>query len=69
MKLRKGTWGELFTFDDEDEGFETPLGLDNDEGEGVEFLDEANEAINRLYQKTNKRGRLMKQPRRAESWQ
>lgn len=70
MKSRKGKWGELFSFDDEPGEFELPLELDLDaEGDGIVFLEEAHEAINRLSQKTNKRGRLMKQPRRAESWQ
>jgi hypothetical protein len=68
LKSRKGNWGELFGFDNEEEGFDAPLGLENAEGEGIEFLEEAHEAINRLSQKANKRGRLMKQPRRAESW-
>jgi hypothetical protein len=68
LKSRKGHWGEIFGFDQEDEDFEAPLGLENAEGEGIEFLDEAHEAINRLSQKTNKRGKLMRQPRRAESW-
>lgn len=71
MKSRKGKWGELFKFDkDEDEGFfEEPLELEGQEGDGVMFLNEAHEALNKLSQKTNKRGRLMKQPKRAESWQ
>ncbi len=71
MKSRKGKWGELFSFDkDEDEGlFEEPLELEGQEGDGVMFLEEAHEALNKLSQKTNKRGRLMKQPKRAESWQ
>lgn len=71
MKSRKGKWGELFNFDkDEDEGFfEEPLELEGQEGDGVLFLEEAHEALNKLSQKTNKRGRLMKQPKRAESWQ
>lgn len=69
MKSRKGKWDELFNFDDnEDEVFEAPLGLENAQGEGVEFLNEAHEALNKLSQKANKRGKLMKQPRRAESW-
>ncbi len=71
MKSRKGKWGELFSFDkDEDEElFEEPLDLEGQEGDGVLFLEEAHEALNKLSQKTNKRGRLMKQPKRAESWQ
>lgn len=71
MKSRKGKWGELFNFDkDEDEElFEEPLDLEGQEGDGVLFLEEAHEALNKLSQKTNKRGRLMKQPKRAESWQ
>jgi len=71
LKSRKGKWGELFNFDkDEDEGFfEEPLELEGQEGDGVLFLEEAHEALNKLSQKTNKRGRLMKQPKRAESWQ
>lgn len=70
MKSRKGKWGELFNFDNEgDEEFMEPLDLEGQEGEGVMFLEEAHEALNKLSQKTNKRGRLMKQPRRAESWQ
>lgn len=45
------------------------LDMDNAMGDGIELLQEAHEAINRLYQKTNKRGKLMRQPRRADSWQ
>src|SRR5690349_19206812 len=68
LKSPKGKWGELFSFDNEgDEGFMEPLDLEGQEGEGVMFLEEAHEALNKLSQKTNKRGRLMKQPRRAES--
>lgn len=67
MKFHDGKWGELFNLEADE--FETPLDLDVQTGEGVEFLDEAHEALNRLSHKTNKRGRLMKQPRRAESWQ
>ncbi len=67
MKPRKEPWGNAFDFEDEDEAI--MLSFDSDDDEAVEFLEEAHEAINRLYQKTNKRGRLMKQPRRAESWQ
>ncbi len=33
------------------------------------FLAEAHEALSRLNTKTNKRGKLMKRPRRAENWQ
>jgi hypothetical protein len=70
LKSRKGKWGELFNFDNEDEEVvEEPLNLEGQEGDGVMFLEEAHEALNKLSQKTNKRGRLMKQPKRAESWQ
>lgn len=41
---------------------------DNENGAPV-YADEAHEALNRLHQKTNKRGKLMRQPKRAESWQ
>lgn len=67
MKLHKGNWGELFDFEDE-EGFDVPLALEAEDGDGIVFLEEAHEALEKLNQKTNKRGRLMKQPRRAESW-
>ena len=70
------SWNAIF-FEGEDEGkwededldFPLELELDNATGDGVELLHEAHEAINRLSQKTNKRGRMMRQPRRAESWQ
>jgi hypothetical protein len=57
------------------------LGIDDDEvfvdealdfegitGEGILFLEEAHQALNKLSQKTNNRGKLMRQPRKAESW-
>jgi hypothetical protein len=71
LKPRNANWGELFKFEDDDEEFDYPLELELDEqaGEGIMILEEAHEALNRLSQKTNKRGRLMKQPRKAESWQ
>lgn len=53
----------------EGEEWDDDLGLDVSQGEGVELLHEAHEAINKLYQKTNNRGKLMRQPRRADSWQ
>jgi len=65
----KGTWDEIFNFDgDHDDELEGSLGLEDQDGEGIVFLEEAHEALNRLSQKTNKRGRVMKHPRRAESW-
>lgn len=67
MKSRKGHWDELF--DMEGEMFELPLDLDDNAEEGILFLEEAHEALNRLSQKANKRGGLMKQPRRAELWE
>jgi hypothetical protein len=69
LKSPKGKWGELFNLDGDTEGFDEPLGLQAAAGEGALFLEEAHEALNKLSQKTNKRGKLMKQPRRAESWQ
>ena len=69
LKSPKGKWGELFNFDGDDEEFEELPALEKGEGDGVLFLEEAHEALNKLSQKTNKRGKLMKQPRRAESWQ
>ena len=69
MKSSKGKWDEIFDFDgDNDEEMKVSLGLEGQQGEGIMFLEEAHEALNRLSQKTNKRGRMMKQPRRAESW-
>ena len=65
LKSPNEKWGELFNLDGDSEGFQESLG----QGDGVLFLEEAHEALNKLSQKTNKRGRLMKQPRRAESWQ
>jgi hypothetical protein len=62
LKSRKGNWGELFDVDGLD-----VMDLDGAD-EGILFLEEAHEALNRLTQKANKRGGLMKQPRRAESW-
>lgn len=71
MKSRNGKWGEIFSFDHDESGdfADEPLGLDGQEGEGILFLEEAHEALNKLSQKTNKRGSLMRQPRKAESWQ
>lgn len=70
MKSRNDTWGKLFNLDGNDEDvIESPLEFDGQQGEGILFLEEAHEALNKLSQKTNKRGRLMKQPRKAESWQ
>ena len=68
MKSRNDAWGELFDWKDEEE-FEATLELEPESGEGVVFLEEAHEALLRLEQRTNKRGGMMKQPRRAESWQ
>ncbi len=69
MKSEEGKWGDYFEFDDEDE-FETSLDLDLDDptGEGAVFLEEAHEAINKLYQKTHKRDAAPKMHRKAESW-
>jgi hypothetical protein len=67
-----GKWDDVFKWDsdhdDEDDEIVDSLGLEGQEGEGIMFLEEAHEALNRLSQKTNKRGRVMKHPRRAESW-
>jgi hypothetical protein len=70
LKSQSGSkWGDIFKFDDdEDDAFDTPLDLANETGDGVDFLNEAHEALNRLSQKANKRGGQMKQPRRAENW-
>jgi hypothetical protein len=35
----------------------------------VEFLDEAHEALSKLFNKTNKRARQMKGVRRRDAWQ
>ena len=71
MNSADGKWDDIFKWngdsDDEDEQ-DVSLGLEGQEGEGIVFLEEAHEALNRLSQKTNKRGRVMKHPRRAESW-
>jgi len=70
LKSRKGPWGDFLDTDNDDEElFEPPLELEGAQGEGIVFLEEAHEALAKLQQKTNKRGRLMKQPKRAESWQ
>lgn len=66
MKSSKGHWDKLFGW--EAEALDLPLDLDESEEDGILFLEEAHEALNRLNQKANKRGGLMKQPRRAESW-
>lgn len=66
MKSRKGNWGSLFEFDGEESALNTPFQDINEEA--AECLEEAHEALNRLSQKANKRGRLMKQPKRAEHW-
>lgn len=70
MKPQHGSWGNLFDWDKEEHAHEpAPLDLDETHGDGAMFLEEAHEALSKLAQKTNKRGRLMRQPRRAESWQ
>ncbi len=68
LKSRNLKWGELFSFDEDEDSMDDTLGLAGQEGEGILFLEEAHEALNKLSQKTNKRGSLMKQPRKAESW-
>lgn len=68
MKSRsKGKWDELFDLDLQ-QGLELSSELSPEAEEGIVFLEEAHEALNRLNQKANKRGGLMRQPRRAESW-
>lgn len=66
MKSRKGKWGELFDF--EDKFLEESLIFDESAEDGILFLEEAHDALNKLSQKTNHRGKLMRQPRKAESW-
>ncbi|MGE0199382.1 MAG: hypothetical protein AB7P76_00285 [Candidatus Melainabacteria bacterium] len=56
-------------WDEDDEDWDELVLQDLEEGEGKVFLAEAHEAIERLQQRTNKRGQAMKKPRRAESWQ
>lgn len=68
MKSRNGKWGEIFSFDNDDDALVADLDLEGQEGDGILFLEEAHEALNKLSQKANKRGSLMKQPRKAESW-
>lgn len=68
MKPRKEPWGNTFEFDGDEEAMDL-MAYDVEDEEVTVFLEEAHEALNRLSQKTNKRGRLMRQPRRAESWQ
>lgn len=69
MKSRNGKWGEIFNFDDDNEDqVHEMLDFEGQQGEGILFLEEAHEALNKLSQKTNKRGSLMKQSRKAESW-
>lgn len=70
MKSRIGKWGEIFNFDNDDhEGLsDETLDFEGQEGEGILFLEEAHEALNKLSQKTNNRGKLMRQPKKAESW-
>lgn len=70
LKSRNGKWGEIFNFDNDDnEGLvDEMLDFEGQQGDGILFLEEAHEALNKLSQKTNKRGSMMKQPRKAESW-
>ncbi len=71
MKSAKGIWDDLFDLEPDEipeEGGEISLQLEGQTGEGILFLEEAHEALNRLSQKANKRGKVMKHPRRAESW-
>ncbi len=67
MKSRKSPWGELFG-DKDDEEFNVLSEYTDENNEGIVFLEEAHEALNKLSQKANKRGKQMKLPRRAESW-
>ena len=71
----KGIWDHIFHMDDEGDSEESEgdvpddsLGLDETDGEGAVFLQEAHEALNRLSQKTNKRSRVLKHVRRTEGW-
>ncbi|WP_303673865.1 hypothetical protein [Vampirovibrio chlorellavorus] len=66
MKSQNGKWAELFNFDDD--VLDDSLGLGDEAEEGILFLEEAHEALNKLSQKANTRGKLMRQPRKAESW-
>jgi hypothetical protein len=71
LKSHNGKWGEIFKFgnDDDDEFFvDEALDVEGKEGDGILFLQEAHQALNKLSQKTNNRGKLMRQPRKAESW-
>jgi hypothetical protein len=71
----KGIWDHIFHMDDEGDSEESEgdvpddsLGLDETDGEGAIFLQEAHEALKRLSQKTNKRSRVLKHVRRTEGW-
>ncbi|WP_373532381.1 hypothetical protein [Vampirovibrio sp.] len=70
MKSRNGKWGEIFSFgtDDDPVFVDEVLDFEGQQGDGILFLEEAHQALNKLSQKTNNRGKLMRQPRKAESW-
>lgn len=70
MKSRNGKWGEIFNLGiDDDEVFvDETLNFEGNASDGILFLEEAHQALNKLSQKTNNRGKLMRQPRKAESW-
>ncbi len=69
MYLESSSDEDMFgdEMNNEDSFFE--LNMNNiEEGEGLDMLFEAHNALGKLHQKTNRRGRVMKKPRRAESW-
>ena len=62
-KQKKTAWDGLETYEMEMLEFEVEW-----EEEGEDFVIEATEALNRLSQKSNKRGQLYRRPKRAENW-
>ena len=62
-KQKKTAWDGLETYDMELLEFEVEW-----EQEGDEVLMDATEALNRLSQKSNRRGQFYRRPKRAENW-
>lgn len=79
-KSRQGHWGDPYNYEAEENRvspglgsasvWETEAWVDMDAAEEVpgELLDQAYDALNRLYKKASKR-REERMPRRGESWQ
>jgi hypothetical protein len=62
---KEGYWDEE---DVSDQDGLLDLEVEDDNSEGLDFLHEAHQALNKLAQKTHTRSRIDRQPRRADNW-